>query len=275
MLKLHKMTGAGNSFLVLEDNSFPEAKKRRSFVKKLCSLNYGVGADGLLFIKRDQKQNQYIWDFYNSDGSSAEMCGNAARCAALYVEKIMGAPAQEEAVFVTVAGIVKAHVLNETTIQVLMPQTHDLGSLTIAFDGKDLSVQTYNTGVPHAVVVVGSLADLNIYKDIIRQLRHHPHFGAAGANVTFVERLSSLQIKAVTFERGVEDFTLACGTGAVAAAAAEMKTAKAEEGSQVSVEMPGGKLNIHFPNKAQPLMSGEAHFICEISVYEEVFNESV
>lgn len=273
-----KMSGAGNTFILLDarpqspwkniEKKF--AKSRSEFAKQICSPITGVAADGLLFIEAGSSGFDYDWDFYNSDGSTAEMCGNAARCAARFCQEILESTEKEQIKFKTGAGLVVTQILEGHQVKVQMPQAKFLQK-EISLRTKSSSEEKFalvNTGVPHLVQELHDIHDAPSLKDLARESRHHHDLKPAGANVTFYSISSKEEIQAVTFERGVEDYTLACGTGAVAAALVYSEKSGVQK---VNVQMPGGELLVQFEsNSVHPLMTGEAIFIGEFKYNLEV-----
>ncbi len=259
-----RMSGAGNTFFIIisnKENTFD----RSVLVRKLCNDYIGFATDGVLFLKISnsipessntlENITQNIdadWDFYNSDGSPAEMCGNVARCAGLfYFTKIK---AKEKIVFNTAAGIIQVQVLDafKGVLRVQMPEIKkDFGPKEVMVQNRKVRGFLVNTGVPH--FVIQHPPD----EELAKQLRQSKEFGDKGANITFVEFDASNFIQAVTFERGVENFTLACGTGAVAAAKFHHEC-HSEIFSQ-TVEMPGGLLRVDWKDDIAYL-TGPAEF---------------
>jgi diaminopimelate epimerase len=276
-IPLVKMSGAGNTFVLVDATKTStwlgiEAKikiKRRPFVKMICDKTLGVAADGVLFIEGGDFGSSYNWDFYNADGSSAEMCGNAARCAALFANEYLSAEVSGIYEFKTVAGMVSAQVLGDDRVRVVMPEAKDFQEQkTLVIDGKPEDFSYVNTGVPHLVKKIAGYSEASNLKEFARKARHHQDLGSAGANVTFYTAEKDSLIKAVTFERGVEDYTQACGTGAVAAAYTHFKKTKSRN---VDVHMPGGVLSVQFPESTKnPMMTGEAVFVMEFQYFYEV-----
>jgi len=213
-LKFYKMTGGGNDFLLvadLEDKIPPEAIK--PIVPKVCHRQLSVGADGFILLKPSSRAH-FRWHFFNSDGSEAEMCGNGGRCAARLAHMLGIAP--KELSFETKIGIVKAKVSGEN-VKIELPPPRDLKrDIRIEVEGKELVLDFVNTGVPHAVLFVDDLHGLDVRK-MGRAIRWHERFAPAGTNVNFV-KAESTYIRVRTYERGVEDETLACGTGSIASA---------------------------------------------------------
>lgn len=210
-----KMNGAGNDFVLL-DNRDRSRRLTRDQVVRLCHRQRGVGADGvLLLVPCASGRADWAWDFYNSDGSAAEMCGNGARCFARYVQRLTGAI--EKVTFETGAGVITAH-FNGEAVSVNLTAPRDLRlNQSVPLQAGPLTIHSLNTGVPHAVLVVPE-ADAAMVSAIGAEVRYHPAFAPRGTNVNFVQILGPGAIRVRTYERGVEGETLACGTGVTAAA---------------------------------------------------------
>jgi diaminopimelate epimerase len=176
---------------------------------------FSVGADGLIFIENSTIAD-FSWNFYNADGSIAEMCGNGSRCAArfAYRHNIAGKKMKLE----TLAGIVEMEICAEDdVVRVKMTQPCDFRfELSLELGGEERPAQYVNTGVPH-VVIFTEEDDVPVVS-WGRKIRYHQLFEPKGANVNFVRLLPDGRLKVRTYERGVEDETMACGTGAVASA---------------------------------------------------------
>jgi diaminopimelate epimerase len=209
------MNGAGNDFVLL-DNRDMKLRLTREQVVRLCDRHRGVGADGLLLVEASTGgKADFKWEFFNSDGSDAEMCGNGARCFARFVRKLGW---QKPVVtFETVAGVIRAEYHGELVkLGLSAPHGLRLHEKVLTSQG-DLAVSSVNTGVPHAVVFVED-ADRAMVGPLGRELRFHDHFKPKGTNVNFVQVLDGHSIRVRTYERGVEGETLACGTGVCASA---------------------------------------------------------
>ncbi|MEM7602755.1 MAG: diaminopimelate epimerase, partial [Verrucomicrobiota bacterium] len=194
------------------------------------------GADGFLAVEPAQNGADFRMRYYNADGGEAEMCGNGARCFARFVNQLQGGTL-ESTTFETIAGTIKADFLGENVrIQLSEPFDLSLGN-NLTVDGIAMAVHSVNTGVPHAVTFVDELDSVPI-KTHGSEIRHHSHFAPAGTNVNFVGILGPAHIAIRTYERGVEDETLACGTGMVACAIIhhELKG----EASPIRVDVAGG-----------------------------------
>ena len=214
MLTFTKMNGAGNDFVML-DNRDGKLALSRAQIAQLCDRHRGIGADGLLAVEPAQNGADFRMRYYNADGGEAEMCGNGARCFARFAQKVTGKAGDIS--FETQAGVITAKFFGEI-VQIQMSEPHSLrrnDALDVA--GEKLTVHSLNTGVPHAVVFVENLADTDIRK-LGAALRYHPHFAPKGTNANFVQKVGPQAISIRTYERGVEDETLACGTGMVACA---------------------------------------------------------
>jgi diaminopimelate epimerase len=211
----YKISGSGNDFIIIDNrDQHMDKQSLPEFAANVCQRKISVGADGLILIETSDIAD-FKWDFYNSDGSVAEMCGNGARCAARYafLNNIAGADMS----FETIAGIVSAHV-KEDCVKIKMTDPFDFNpSYTIDFQQDQLTISSINTGVPHVVIRTDDIDHAPVIQTG-RQIRFHDHFSPAGTNVNFIclQKDNTLSIR--TYERGVEDETLACGTGAVAGA---------------------------------------------------------
>ena len=210
-----KMSGSGNDFIIVDNRrEVVENSGLSDFINRICRRKMSVGADGFILIEPSDKAD-FKWRFFNSDGSNAEMCGNGARCAArfAYVNGISG----KNLSFETEAGVVSAEV-KEDRAKVKMP---DPGELRLAYNidlkNGPVKVSSVNTGVPHVVVMNETINDINVY-NLGREIRFHETFAPAGTNVNFICLQKQGQLAIRTYERGVENETLACGTGSIAAA---------------------------------------------------------
>lgn len=207
--KFIKMQGSGNDFIVIDGHQPPVTGHQ--LIQKLCDRVYGIGADGVLLLDKSKKADVRM-RIFNADGSEAEMCGNGARCAALYISH------QSKTINLeTKAGIIEAEVKGDS-VKVKLTDPVDLKfDLHVNVGGKDYEVDYINTGVPHAVIAVDDLERVPV-KEVGRAIRHHAVFRPAGTNVDFIEIKDKGHVCVRTYERGVEDETLACGTGSVASA---------------------------------------------------------
>jgi diaminopimelate epimerase len=214
-LEFTKMNGAGNDFVVVDDRA-QQLGLEAGRIARLCDRHAGIGADGLIVLKPCASgRADWAWDFFNSDGSNAEMCGNGARCFARFVQRLTGA--KKGLTFETRAGIVSAAFQGELVTVGLTPPKDLRLSQCISLSSGPTTVHSVDTGVPHAVLFVPD-ADQAMVQSLGAEIRRHPHFAPRGTNVNFVQLDGAKGIRVRTFERGVEGETLACGTGVTAAA---------------------------------------------------------
>jgi diaminopimelate epimerase len=215
ILEFTKMNGAGNDF-ILADNRAGNLHLTPEQVTRLCHRQRGIGADGLmLLVPCASGQADWAWEFWNSDGSRAEMCGNGARCFARYIQRLTGATGS--ITFETVAGVITANFQGErVTVNLTPPHGLRLNEQVPLATGPT-AIHSLNTGVPHAVIFVPD-ADQAMVNQIGSEVRYHAHFKPKGTNVNFAQVLGPNHIRVRTYERGVEGETLACGTGVSAAA---------------------------------------------------------
>ena len=220
-IPFYKMQGSGNDFILFDNRTLGlSPKEMPEWAKALCPRAFAVGGDGMIFLDpADSDDLDFKWHFFNSDGSRAEMCGNGSRCASLLAYKI--GLAGNTQVFGTDAGPVRARVLNSGLVKVQLtpPQGMRLGISLILEDGRDFEVHYINTGVPHAIIVCENVKEMNV-KKTGRAVRLHSEFSPSGTNVNFIQVKDRHHIILRTYERGVEDETFACGTGAAACAVA-------------------------------------------------------
>jgi diaminopimelate epimerase len=216
LLDFVKMNGAGNDF-VLFDNRSRATELSVEQIVKICDRHRGVGADGVIgLIPCDSGKADWAWQFWNSDGSLAEMCGNGARCFARYIQRMAGHP--NATTFETVAGVISAEFHGElVSVNLTSPVNERLNIKVPLQSAGETVVHSINTGVPHAVIYLPD-ADKAMLSTMGPEVRRHAEFGPRGTNVNFVQVLGSNSIRVRTFERGVEGETLACGTGVTAAA---------------------------------------------------------
>ncbi len=210
-----KMQASGNDFILINNFKKQFAGEGADLARRLCRRRISVGADGLILIEPPQDpQNAFAWRFYNADGSEAEMCGNGGRCAARFV--VEEGLARSPFTFETKAGVIRAEVEgSRVKVQLTPPQDERL-YMEITLEEEVWRGHFVNTGVPHLVVLVEDLEKIPV-KEKGRRLRSHTLFSPAGTNVNFV-RVGEEGLEIRTYERGVEDETLACGTGAAASA---------------------------------------------------------
>lgn len=211
-----KLNGAGNDFILIDDRE-GKLKLQPSTVASLCHRQNGIGADGLI-LQRESKQAgiQWEWEFFNSDGSSAEMCGNGARCFARFVTG-NGSESGSEFRIKTLAGVIEASVSGEEiSVGLTTPRDARYG-IVLQMEERTCELDFINTGVPHAVLFLDNVESAMV-QEIGQRIRFHSYFAPKGTNVNFAGRVDENHIRLRTYERGVEAETLACGTGVTASA---------------------------------------------------------
>jgi len=269
-LPFAKMSGCGNDFIVIDNRGqrIPRPQQSR-FAEKVCRRRMSVGADGVILIERSQ-QVDFKWRFYNADGSEAEMCGNGARCAARFA--CLKDIAPKNLSFETISGIISAYVTPEhVRIGMTDPGRLEAG-ICVDLEAGALTLDSIDTGVPHAVACVADAEEIDVVERG-REIRHHRRFQPAGTNVNFISRNPDGTIRVRTYERGVEDETLACGTGAVAAAiVAGIRFPSIETPVRVMTSS-GGILTVLYDkdgsNYRNVFLQGEARVVYEGVLWDE------
>jgi diaminopimelate epimerase len=266
VLHFTKMNGAGNDFILMDNRQHAISLSPAQIVR-LCDRHRGIGADGvILLVPCASGRADYAWQFYNSDGSTGEMCGNGARCFARFAQKVTGI--QDRLTFETEAGIITALLIGPR-VQVNLTEPRDLrlGASLPLSTGTE-TVHFVNTGVPHAVLFVQD-ADKAMVRELGPEIRRHVFFGPRGTNVNFVQVLSQDHIRVRTYERGVEGETLACGTGVTASALVSAETHGFA--SPVRVQVQGGdQLEVAFERQGNGFkevrLTGPADFVFDGSI---------
>ena len=273
MIKIpfYKMSGSGNDFIVIDNRKGVYNQLRTSeFAVAVCRRSMSIGADGLIFIESSDNCD-FVWHFYNSDGSAAEMCGNGARCAARFA--VLNGIAGTSMAFETVAGIITAEV-NGSTVKIRLPEPGAMETgIKLDVDGDSINLSTINTGVPHAIVFVEDVESVKV-KELGKKIRFHKNFQPAGTNVNFVSIGSDHVVNIRTYERGVEDETLACGTGAVAVALVAVAMGKASSPVKVktrSNEILNVSVNENLPPFKKVYLEGGARVVFEGEIWDEAY----
>ena len=270
-IPFHKMSGSGNDFIIIDnrDRWLPDAQLP-DLIKGACRRKLSVGADGLILIEPSAAVD-FKWRFYNADGSVAEMCGNGARCAARFA--FLQGIAGRQMAFETLAGIIHAEV-GEDSVKIRMTDPVDLrADFDLDLDGTPVHVSSINTGVPHVVMMVEDVEKTDVVS-MGRRIRYHQDFLPAGTNANFVSIDSGKKISIRTYERGVEDETLACGTGNVAAALILSHSQGLTSPVRLTTRS-GSILTVHFSlqaNRYQDIyLEGDARVIYSAELWEEAW----
>jgi len=259
-LEFTKMNGAGNDF-VMVDNRDGSRSLSCEQIERLCDRHRGIGADGLIALEGSPELPRMR--YYNADGGEAEMCGNGARCFSRFTARLLALTAGSLS-FQTEVGILAAELLPDDHVRLRMSEPHSLQlAHSLRVLDQDLEVHSLNTGVPHAVTFVQKLEETPVI-ELGRALRQHQRFAPAGTNANFVQILAPGYLSIRTYERGVEDETLACGTGVVASALIHHHLSKTP--SPITVQVRGGEtLEVGLLEESGQLvavtLSGPADFV--------------
>jgi diaminopimelate epimerase len=271
MIEFFKMNGSGNDFILIDNRTqVLDIQNIPEFVKTVCERKVSVGADGLIIIENSEHAD-FRWRFFNADGSEVEMCGNGGRCAARFA-RIKGI-AGDKLSFETKAGIIDAETRG-AEVKLRLTDPHSIRTdFSIMIDDRPFEMNFINTGVPHVVHYVNDLDRFDVF-NIGRAIRYHKEFHPAGTNANFLESVDRHTIKVRTYERGVEDETLACGTGAVASALISSSKGLAE--SPVDVRVKSNEiLKIHFRKTvtgfADIYLEGKTKVVYEGRIWEEAY----
>lgn len=229
-LSFYKYQGTGNDFVMIDNRKLTFPADDEQLIKNLCNRRTGIGADGLILL---QNHDDYDFEmvYFNADGRLGSMCGNGARCTVRFAKQL--GVIEDVAYFLAADGEHQATIEREE-IQLKMTDVTGVERIEDDF--------YLNTGSPHYIRFVENIKNLDVYAEG-RLVRYSPRFNAVGTNVNFVQRLSDNEIHVRTYERGVEDETLSCGTGVTACALVAGLTGMQ---SPVSVKTPGGNLKVAF-----------------------------
>ena len=248
----YKYQGTGNDFIMVDnrDDVFP--KNDTKLVAELCDRRFGIGADGLILLENGGSTD-FRMVYYNSDGNQSSMCGNGGRCIVAFANAL--GIIDNDTEFDATDGRHHATINENGIISLRMK---DVNTVSVYEDYVFL-----DTGSPHHVELVEDLASLDV-KGIGANIRYSGLYGDKGANVNFVNQLGPDKFSVRTYERGVEDETLSCGTGVTAVAIA-MKVLGKTEAAAIQLQTPGGELEVAFVQKGKQFtdvyLTGPAHFV--------------
>ena len=275
-MQFWKMNGAGNDFIIINNlesrlppHCFP------ALARRLCERHLSIGADGLMVVDAPEQGGDYRMRFYNSDGSLGEMCGNGARCICRYGYET--GLAGETQTVETTAGTVTGHRIGRRLYRIRLNDPSVI-QLDIPIEIGDARytgsyLELGNPGLPHAVVPFPNLrqADEHRLQELGRAIRHYEKF-PKGANVNFYELTGEDELYERTFERGVEDFTYACGTGTGCVVTVLTLQGKVS-GRQVKVHMTGGTLMVDVNREGGAIrdlyLTGPTNIVCKGEVTDE------
>jgi len=264
-IKFAKMSGAGNDFIII-DSYKNKAKIKNSEINLICRNKFSVGADGLMIIeKSNDKRYAFSMRYFNSDGNEAEMCGNGGRCIAKFA--FLKGYAGKQMKFLAKDGEHTAEIIDKINVKLGMIEPFDIKkNIEIKINGKIIKGHFANTGVPHFVVPVNDMNKVDVV-NLGRTLRFHKFFGKSGTNVNFVYKENENHFSIRTYERGVENETFACGTGAVATAILM------GQNSPVKIKVIGGNLKVYFDKQENEFknvfLEGPATYIMEGTIFDE------
>jgi diaminopimelate epimerase len=258
-LIFHKYQGTGNDFIIIDNRGRSwQEKLSTSRIAALCDRRFGIGGDGLILLS-DPRASDFRMIYFNADGRESTMCGNGARCLVAFAD-YLGLVTDGHCLFEAIDGLHQAQLLPDGRISLEM-------SRPSGFRETSRGHYWVDTGSPHYVRFdPQSVSDLNVYAEG-KALRHHPDYASiGGTNVNFVHELSHGHLQVRTYERGVEDETLSCGTGVTACAYAYLRGWLAPDARQglrhIQIETPGGALEVHIDGlmgkKEQVLLCGPA-----------------
>lgn len=230
-LQFYKYQGTGNDFVLIDNRQLLFSKNDTKLIAKLCDRKFGVGADGLILLENHPTAD-FTMVYYNADGNESSMCGNGGRCIVDFA-KYLGM-IENSAEFEAIDGMHTATIENDR----VSLKMNDVSEIEI-----NENYLFLNTGSPHHVELVKNISSFDVFSEG-RKLRNEL-YGKEGANINFVEQLSENTFSVRTYERGVEDETLSCGTGVTAVAIAMHKKGLTKNDT-VQLETPGGMLTVTF-----------------------------
>jgi diaminopimelate epimerase len=254
VIQFFKYQGTGNDFIMIDNRKNFFSKNDAKHIEKLCDRRFGIGADGLILLEND-KISDFRMVYYNSDGNESSMCGNGGRCIVAFAKQL--GIIQDETNFMAVDGTHSAKISSDGTVSL---QMKDVDSIQLA-----ANYVFMNTGSPHHVVLVDDVKSVPV-KEWGREIRYSNLYGKVGSNVNFVEPISDTLFAVRTYERGVEDETLSCGTGVTAVAIA-MNAIGKTQANEVHLLVEGGQLTVTFCKEGtrytNVFLTGPATFVFE------------
>ncbi|GGD30019.1 diaminopimelate epimerase [Flavobacterium orientale] len=253
-IQFYKYQGTGNDFILIDNRQELFSKNDTKLIEQLCNRRFGIGADGLILLEND-KNSDFKMVYYNSDGHESSMCGNGGRCIVAFAKQL--GVIENETTFVAIDGLHYAKISDKGIVSL---QMKDVDAIQLASDYVFM-----NTGSPHHVTLVDDVKSVPV-KEIGSAIRYSALYGEAGSNVNFVEPISDTLFAVRTYERGVEDETLSCGTGVTAVAIAMNAIGKTTS-NEISLLVEGGQLQVRFQKEdqkyTQVFLIGPAEFVFE------------
>ncbi len=253
-IRFFKYHGTGNDFVMIDNRSLSFPKNDTKLVAHLCDRRFGIGGDGLILLEND-KISDFRMVYYNSDGNLSSMCGNGGRCIVAFAKKLGIIDVETE--FQATDGLHHSRIDPDGTVSLQMKDVDD-----ILVDSKRIFL---DTGSPHHIEMVDDLAKIDI-KSAGAKIRYSGLYGDSGSNVNFAKQQSGNTFAVRTYERGVEDETLSCGTGVTAVAIAMHAIGKTES-KTVQLNVEGGRLEVSFDfakgKYTNVFLNGPATFVFE------------
>jgi diaminopimelate epimerase len=251
-IEFYKYQGTGNDFVMIDNRSNFFPKDNIQLIARLCDRRFGIGGDGLILLENDI-ETDFKMVYYNSDGNQSSMCGNGGRCLVAFAKKLH--VIKDNTTFIATDGLHHASVAENGIVSL---QMIDVPEVKITPDYVFM-----NTGSPHHIQLVEDLEHYNVKENGAR-IRYGELYGKQGSNINFVKKIDDTTFSLRTYERGVEDETLACGTGATAVAIA-MNVLGETKASSIDLNVEGGKLVVSFDEKdgkfTNVFLKGPAEFV--------------
>ncbi|OCB78051.1 diaminopimelate epimerase [Flavobacterium crassostreae] len=256
-IKFYKYQGTGNDFVMIDNRLDTFPKENTKLIAHLCNRRFGVGGDGLILLEKDP-DTDFKMVYYNADGNQSSMCGNGGRCLVAFAKKLQ--IIDHKTTFSAIDGLHHAWVAKDGTVSL---QMIDVDTIEI-----NQGYCFLNTGSPHHVEQVTDLKSYDV-KQKGSEIRYGALYAKEGSNINFVEKINPDTFALRTYERGVEDETLACGTGATAVALAMYATAETTA-TTININVEGGKLAVSFDKKGNQFTNvflvGPATFVFEATI---------
>lgn len=252
-LHFYKYQGTGNDFVMVDNRSLFFPKTDVQLIEKLCDRRFGIGADGLILLE-PSSSHDFTMVYYNADGNEGSMCGNGGRCLVAFANQL--GVIKNETTFDAVDGLHSASI-NAGIVSLKM--------IDISEIMEEPTYSFLNTGSPHHISFCDAVADVNV-KETGAKIRYGAPYFEKGSNVNFAEQTAPNAFKVRTYERGVEDETLACGTGVTAVAIAANNSGKTKD-NHIKIEVLGGNLEVSFEKVnntyTNVFLTGPAQFVFE------------
>lgn len=252
LIEFYKYQGTGNDFVMIDNRMAIFPKENVELIAQLCDRRFGIGGDGLILLENDY-DSDFKMVYYNSDGNQSSMCGNGGRCLVAFAKELK--VIENSCSFIATDGLHYATIATDGLVSL---QMIDVASVKI-----DPDYVFLNTGSPHHVQFVEDLENYNI-KENGAAIRYGDLYGKEGSNINFVKQIDADTFSLRTYERGVEDETLSCGTGATAVAIAMNITGKTKA-TAINLNVEGGKLEVSFDknhnNFTNVFLKGPAKFV--------------